>query len=116
MPPCAISNPVCSHEKEHQGQSVNGVARLHSDLLVKTVMQDFAALWSEKLCNVVNGVTPRRFAAVGNPPLAELVTSEVGEDWLRELGQLRRLEPLAEDATFQCEWREVKLAARRRVA
>ena len=49
---------------------VNGVARLHSDLLVETVMHDFAELWPEKFCNVTNGVTPRRFVAVSNPPLA----------------------------------------------
>ncbi len=53
---------------------VNGVARLHSDLLRQTVLRDFAELWPEKFCNVTNGVTPRRFMAVSNPPLAALIS------------------------------------------
>jgi len=95
---------------------VNGVAQLHSDLLVKTVMHDFAELWPEKFLNVTNGVTPRRFMAVSNPPLAKLITQRVGDGWLRDLNQLRKLEPLADDAAFQKEWREVKLTAKRDLA
>jgi len=95
---------------------VNGVARLHSELLKKTVMCDFAELWPQKFCNVTNGVTPRRFMAVSNPPLAQLITSRIGDGWLRQLDQLRRLEPLAGDAKFQEQWREVKLAAKRDLA
>ena len=95
------------------GHHVNGVARLHSDLLKQTVMHDFAELWPEKFCNVTNGVTPRRFVAVSNPPLTELITSRIGDGWLRDLDQLRQLEPLADDATFQQQWRDVKLAAKR---
>jgi starch phosphorylase len=95
---------------------VNGVARLHSDLLRQTVMHDFAELWPEKFCNVTNGVTPRRFVAVSNPPLAQLLTSRIGEGWLRHLDQLHKLEPLADDATFQQQWREAKLAAKRDLA
>ncbi|MDD5141287.1 MAG: glycogen/starch/alpha-glucan phosphorylase [Verrucomicrobiales bacterium] len=92
---------------------VNGVAQLHSDLLVKTVMHDFAELWPQKFLNVTNGVTPRRFVAVSNPPLAQLITRRVGDGWLRDLVQLRKLEPLADDAAFQKEWRAVKLTAKR---
>ena len=95
---------------------VNGVARLHSDLLRQTVMRDFAELWPEKFCNVTNGVTPRRFVAVSNPPLTQLITSRIGDGWLRDLDQLRKLEPLADDAEFQQQWREVKLAAKRSLA
>jgi glycogen phosphorylase len=95
---------------------VNGVARLHSDLLRQTVLRDFAELWPEKFCNVTNGVTPRRFVAVSNPPLARLITSRIGDGWLRNLGQLRRLEPLADDEQFQREWRDVKAAAKRDLA
>ena len=95
---------------------VNGVARLHSQLLVKTVMHDFAELWPEKFCNVTNGVTPRRFMAVSNPPLAQLITRHIGDGWLRDLGQLRQLEPLADDGTFQQEWRAVKLTAKQALA
>jgi len=95
---------------------VNGVARLHSDLLVKTVLHDFAGLWPEKFCNVTNGVTPRRFIAISNPPLAQLISSRIGDGWLSDLDQLRKLEPLADDDGFQKQWREVKLAAKRRLA
>jgi starch phosphorylase len=95
---------------------VNGVARLHSELLVKTVMHDFAELWPEKFCNVTNGVTPRRFMAVSNPPLARLITSRIGDGWLADLDQLRKLKPVADDAGFQREWREVKLTAKRGLA
>jgi glycogen phosphorylase len=95
---------------------VNGVARLHSELLKKTVLRDFVELWPEKFCNVTNGVTPRRFVAVSNPPLTQLITERIGEGWLRDLGQLRKLEPLAEDAKFQQQWRAVKLAAKRDLA
>jgi glycogen phosphorylase len=95
---------------------VNGVARLHSDLLKQTVMQDFAQLWPEKFCNITNGVAPRRFVAVGNRPLAQLITEAIGERWLFDLCELRRLEPLADDEAFQERWRAVKLAAKRDLA
>ena len=95
---------------------VNGVARLHSDLLKETVMHDFAELWPEKFCNVTNGVTQRRFLAVANPPLADLITSRLGDGWLRDLYQLRKLEPFAGEAEFQHSWRDAKLAAKRALA
>ena len=95
---------------------VNGVAQLHSDLLKQTVMRDFVELWPDKFCNVTNGVTPRRFVAVSNPPLAQLITDRVGDGWLRDLGQLRKLEPLADEAKFQQQWQEVKLTAKRDLA
>jgi glycogen phosphorylase len=91
---------------------VNGVARLHSELLTQTVMRDFADLWPEKFCNVTNGVTPRRFVAVSNPRLTGLIQSRIGDRWLRALSDLRRLEPFADDGVFQQEWRAVKLAAK----
>ena len=95
---------------------VNGVARLHSDLLKQTVLRDFAELWPQRFCNVTNGVTPRRFMGLSNPPLTELITDRIGDGWLRDLGQLRKLEPLADDAAFQSQWREVKLTAKRNLA
>jgi starch phosphorylase len=95
---------------------VNGVARLHSDLLKKTVLRDFAEMWPEKFCNITNGVTPRRFVAVSNAPLAALISSRIQGDWLRDLGLLRGLEKYANDPQFQQQWREVKLAAKRSLA
>lgn len=95
---------------------VNGVARLHSELLKQTVMRDFAELWPEKFCNVTNGITPRRFVAASNPPLAGLITSRIGEGWLRDLDRLRGLEAFADDGDFRKQWREVKLRAKRGLA
>ena len=96
--------------------TINGVAQLHSELLKKTVLRDFAELGPEKFCNVTNGVTPRRFVAVSNPGLTKLITSRIGDNWLRDLNQLRKLEPFADDTEFQQQWREVKLANKRRLA
>src|SRR5580765_536799 len=93
--------------------AVNGVAQLHSELLKQTVLRDFAELWPEKFCNVTNGVTPRRFVALCNPGLTQLITSRIGDRWLQDLNRLRQLEPLADDAEFQEQWREIKLANKR---
>jgi len=95
---------------------VNGVARMHSDLLKQTVLHDFADLWPNKFCNVTNGVTPRRFVAVGNYPLAQLITATIGDRWLLDLYELRKLEPLADDEAFQKRWRDMKLTAKRDLA
>ena len=64
-------------------------------------MRDFAELWPEKFCNVTNGVTPRRFVPSAIRGLTQLITERIGDGWLRDLDQLRQLEPLADDATFQ---------------
>jgi starch phosphorylase len=96
--------------------TINGVAKLHSDLLKQTVLRDFAELWPEKFCNVTNGVTPRRFVAASNPGLADLVTERIGDGWLRDLERLRELEPFANDGRFQQQWRAVKTANKTRLA
>jgi glycogen phosphorylase len=89
---------------------INGVAALHTELLKADVLRDFHEMWPEKFLNVTNGVTPRRFLALANPRLAALVTDAIGEGWPRDLERLRRLEPLAEDASFRAKWRAVKRA------
>jgi starch phosphorylase len=96
--------------------AINGVAQLHSELLKQTVLRDFAELWPEKFCNVTNGVTPRRFVALSNPGLTQLITARIGDGWLKDLNQLRDLEQFADDLAFQERWREVKLANKRRLA
>ena len=95
---------------------INGVAELHSDLLKQTVLRDFAEMWPEKFRNVTNGVTPRRFVAASNPGLAELIGGHAGDDWLKDLSCLRKLEPLADKPAFRKQWRAVKLANKRRLA
>lgn len=96
--------------------SVNGVAPLHSELLVRDVLKDFHALWPTKFSNKTNGVSPRRFIALSNPRLEGLITEAIGDGWLQELEQLRGLEPMADDAAFRAEWRETKLENKRVLA
>ena len=93
--------------------AINGVAQLHSELLKKDVLRDFHALWPQKFSNKTNGVTPRRFVALSNPSLASLITEAIGDGWLRDLGMLRGLEPLAQDAGFHKAWREIKFENKR---
>ena len=79
---------------------VNGVATLHTQLLRKNLLPDFAEMYPERFVNVTNGVSPRRFLALANPGLARLIDSAIGGDWVRDLDRLRALEPLADDPEF----------------
>jgi glycogen phosphorylase len=89
-------------------KAINGVARLHTELLQRDVLHDFYELWPEKFSNKTNGVTPRRFVELINPGLTRLVTEAVGEGWVNDLDRLRGLEELAGDAGFRDKWRAVK--------
>ncbi len=95
--------------------SVNGVARLHSQLLQQGLFSDFYALWPHKFNNKTNGVTPRRWLAACNPELASLITETIGDRWITDLSQLKKLEPYAEDAQFRHRWYAIKLAAKQRL-
>jgi len=88
--------------------AVNGVAALHTRLLQQTVLKDFAELWPERFHNVTNGVTPRRFLMLSNPPLAKLLNETVGEGWASNPSLLKGLEARLTDAGFQEQWRRVK--------
>ena len=96
--------------------AINGVAALHSELLKQTVLKDFHDLWPEKFLNVTNGVTPRRFLALSNPALSRLITGKIGDGWVKNLEELRRLEDFAEDMGFQRDWRRVKLENKQALA
>ena len=87
---------------------INGVAELHTELLKKDVLRDFYELYPEKFSNKTNGVTPRRFMLLSNPRLADLVTGRIGDGWITDLEQLRKLEALAEDKEFKTEWSRIK--------
>ena len=89
--------------------TINGVAALHTELLKHTLLKDFYDLWPEKFLNVTNGVTPRRFLTLSNPALSELISRKIGETWVTNLDELKRLEEFAEDLEFHQEWRRVKL-------
>jgi glycogen phosphorylase len=88
--------------------TVNGVARLHSELLKTGVLADFHDFSPTQFTNVTNGITPRRFLLLGNPGLAGLITRHLGDRWVRHLEELRGLEPFAEDHAFRDEWHAIK--------
>lgn len=96
--------------------SINGVAELQSNLLKDRVLHDFYELWPERFNNKTNGVTPRRFIRLANPELAALISSKIGDDWLKDLDQLQNLEPFAEDPHFRAAWRQVKQHNKQRLA
>jgi starch phosphorylase len=96
--------------------AVNGVAQLHSELLKNGVLRDFYKFEPEKFLNVTNGVTPRRFVALSNPALTDLISQHLSGDWIKHLDRLRELEPLAENASFRKAWREVKLRNKQQLA
>ena len=97
--------------------AVNGVAELHSNLLKRTVLKDFAELWPERFCNITNGVTPRRFLRLSNPRLAQLIDETLGGNgWTTELGKLSALETHASDTGFHERWRHVKRVNKERLA
>jgi glycogen phosphorylase len=96
--------------------AINGVAALHSELLKESVLKDFFELWPERFSNKTNGVTPRRFLALANPGLRELLDRTIGDGWLTDLGRLRGLEPFVEDASFRAQWRDIKRSNKSRLA
>ncbi len=93
--------------------TINGVAELHSELLKQDVLKDFYELWPDKFTNKTNGVTPRRWMVLANPRLSGLITETIGPGWIKDLSQLRRLEPLAADAGFRSMWRGIKYSNKR---
>ena len=97
--------------------AINGVAALHTELLKQTVLRDFYTVAPERFVNVTNGVTPRRWMALSNPKLSALITRHIGEGWVANLEhEIERIEPLAGDADFQREWREIKAGNKRILA
>jgi starch phosphorylase len=96
--------------------AINGVASLHTRLLKSTVLRDFHELWPDKIHNVTNGVTPRRFMVLSNPGLSKLLTDKLGSGWIRDLKQLQGLEHFLEDNEFCQRWRDIKIAVKRNLA
>ncbi|MEN8141157.1 MAG: glycogen/starch/alpha-glucan phosphorylase [Thermodesulfobacteriota bacterium] len=89
-------------------KAINGVAAMHTDLLRRHTLADWDEMYPGKIRNVTNGVTPRRWVAVSNPPLTELITDAIGERWITDLRELRKLVPLAEDSAFRQAWHAIK--------
>src|SRR6185369_3586830 len=81
--------------------STNGVAAIHSNLLRETTLKDLAEVLPERLNNNTNGVTPRRWLLLCNPELSQLIRDGIGDDWISDLGELKRLEACISDAGFR---------------
>lgn len=96
--------------------STNGVSAIHSDLVRKQLMPDFAEMFPERFNNKTNGVTPRRWLLLANPALANLITESIGTGWVSDLTLLRKIVRLAEDSAFQARFRQAKLTAKTRFA
>jgi len=96
--------------------TINGVAVLHTELLKTTVFKDFYKLFPERFQNKTNGITPRLWLRNANPELSELITEKIGDGWITELQQLRKLEPFADDPEFQDSWRTVKRLKKEQLA
>ena len=92
--------------------STNGVAAIHSALLRSITVRDLAETFPERFGNKTNGVTPRRWLLLSNPALARTITETIGDGWITDLGQLARLKPLADDASFRDAFRATKRAAK----
>ena len=96
---------------------VNGVAKIHSDLMTTSIFADFAKIFPERFTNVTNGVTPRRWINIANPGLTKFLDKHLGdEDWRLHLDNLAKLNDKVDDASVQAEFGEVKKAAKERLA
>lgn len=88
---------------------INGVSEIHSNLMKQTIFSDFYQKFPEKFTNVTNGITPRRWLRQCNAPLANLISSKIGVGWVQDLGQLKKIEPFADDPDFREQFAEIKL-------
>ena len=96
--------------------SVNGVARLHTEILEKQELRDFYEMMPQKFNNKTNGITQRRFLLHGNPLLANWVTDKIGDEWITNLSHLKRLEVYADDKRCQQEFMNIKYQNKVRLA
>ncbi len=88
--------------------AINGVAKLHSELIKKDLLKDFYDLWPERFQNKTNGITPRRWLMISNLGLTSLITKKIGKNWLKDLDQLKELEKFVNDKEFVEEWKKIK--------
>ena len=98
------------------GYSVNGVARLHTEILKNQELKDFYELYPERFNNKTNGITQRRFLLHGNPLLADWVTAKTGKGWIKDLPQIEKLKSLADDPRAQKEFMDIKYQNKLRLA
>ncbi len=97
-------------------RKINGVSKLHSELMKQSIFADFAGLYPERFNNKTNGITPRRWLSQANRPLSALVDSRIGTTWRRDLDELVGLRPLVDDAAFVAAFRSAKRQNKERMA
>lgn len=95
--------------------TVNGVSALHGELIQKNIFQDFVEMFPGRFTAVTNGITPRRWLKQCNRSLSDLINEKIGSEWIRDLSQLRKLEPMAEDPEFQSRWYNCKLQEKQKL-
>lgn len=96
--------------------SVNGVSELHSELLKTGLFKDFFEFSPEKFNNKTNGITQRRWLEKANPRMSDLITDTIGDGWVTDLYQLKKLSPYKDDASFRQEWQRAKLDNKKNLA
>ena len=96
--------------------TVNGVAALHTRILKSSLFRDFADIFPDRIRNVTNGITPRRWLYQANPTLSQLITSVIGADWIGDLDQLKKLMPYAGEPEFRAAWIQTKRDNKKRLA
>ena len=96
--------------------SINGVAALHTEILKKDVFKEFYDYWPEKFNNKTNGITQRRWLKLCNPGLSELITEKIGENWITNLTELKKLENFVDDEAFRKKWNKVQRQNKIRLA
>lgn len=122
-PTRSTASAIVRNNEVHMGNlafvmshKVNGVAALHTDLVKKTLFPDLNALHPDRIVNLTNGITPRRWLRLANPGLSALITQRIGAGWEADLDRLRLLEPAADDPVFRADFRAVKRANKVAVA
>jgi starch phosphorylase len=96
--------------------TVNGVAELHTAILKDRLFRDFTRIYPDKIQNITNGISPRRWLIQANPHLTQLITSAIGTAWTGDLNQLEKLVPCAEDGAFRAAWIRTKQENKKRLA
>jgi starch phosphorylase len=95
---------------------VNGVSALHSELLRKSTFKDFDQFYPDKIINITNGITPRRWLYLSNRRLSALISDAIGPEWVKDLSQIQQLESFAEDRVFQEKFAAIKLANKQHIS
>ncbi len=96
--------------------AINGVAALHTEILKNGLFKDFNRIFPGRIRNVTNGITPRRWLVQANPGLGQLITSVIGSEWIKDLTELERLVPYADDGEFRAAWKLAKRENKKRLA